>query len=497
MAITLDLMEYADNAAAQLAYVTNVLNLSNADIDNEDMSDITDWTDDDGGTGDSSQATFDSKSCMRLFSGANTGSYARRRRDLGTFGTRTVFSFSLYCDAVGALATADDLEFNAENGVKRLRAHFGSDGLFIDSTEVGTDIVVQDTWQYWTLDVNWSAYTVDVYLNGILQGSGIAFVADPSYVDGIVQFIQYGITTTNRLSYVDWLKSGSVAINDPNFPILQSYSESTIKTQGSYSLKGIAAITGSLNKTLTCTIATPIDLTGQTQIKYWAYALRTGSNFKIGWRDSGLNVIEHTPNIITSNTGEEQTVDISGVSNANKDVIDRIIITVLDADAANIVYLDNMFSPQAFTKDFTDTITPSEVFSKGTARSFLETITPSEIINKGVTRLFSDTTTLTDTYSRQWNLTRLYTETVTLTEVATRAISIFLEDTATLIDSLTRSAGLHRTFTETITLSDIFTKALKWLRISHTASVWTKATKALSTWAKATKSTTTWTKKYG
>ena len=34
---------------------------------------------------------------------------------------------------------------------------------------------------------------------------------------------------------------------------LQSYSESTIKTQGSYSLKGVAAITDSLNKTLTRT----------------------------------------------------------------------------------------------------------------------------------------------------------------------------------------------------------------------------------------------------
>ena len=39
------------------------------------------------------------------------------------------------------------------------------------------------------------------------------------------------------------------------FAPLQSYSEATIKTQGSYSLKAIAAITDSLNKTLTRTIA--------------------------------------------------------------------------------------------------------------------------------------------------------------------------------------------------------------------------------------------------
>ena len=135
--------------------------------------------------------------------------------------------------------------------------------------------------------------------------------------------------------------------------ILQCYSESTIKQQGSYSLKGIAAITDSLNKTLTRTVDPPIDLTGQTQIKYWVRALRTGSNFKIGWRDSGGTTTEHTPNIIQSNTWEEQIVDISAVSNANKDAIDRVIFTVLNADAANIVYLDNMYAGETLTLNMT------------------------------------------------------------------------------------------------------------------------------------------------
>jgi len=126
--------------------------------------------------------------------------------------------------------------------------------------------------------------------------------------------------------------------------ILQSYSEATIKTQGSYSLKGIAAITESLNKTLTRTIGSPIDLSGRAQIKFDIYASRTGSNIKIGFRDSGLNVIEHTPNALATNTWQTETVDISGVSNANKDAIDRMIITILNADAANTFYLDNIIS---------------------------------------------------------------------------------------------------------------------------------------------------------
>ena len=73
--------------------------------------------------------------------------------------------------------------------------------------------------------------------------------------------------------------------------ILQSYSEATIKTQGSYSLKGIAAITESLNKTLTRTIGSPIDLSGQTQIKFDIYAGRTGSNIKIGIHDAVAQLV--------------------------------------------------------------------------------------------------------------------------------------------------------------------------------------------------------------
>ena len=133
---------------------------------------------------------------------------------------------------------------------------------------------------------------------------------------------------------------------------LQCYSEGTIKSQGSYSLKGFAEITTSLNDTLTRTVSPTIDLSNVNTIKYWIYASRTGSNIKVGFRDSGLNVIEHTPNITVADTWQEQTVDISAVSNANKDAIDRIIVTIVNADANNTFYFDNMFAP-AYTYNMT------------------------------------------------------------------------------------------------------------------------------------------------
>ena len=125
---------------------------------------------------------------------------------------------------------------------------------------------------------------------------------------------------------------------------LQSYSESTIKTQGSYSLKGVAAITDSLNDTLTKSLtgADKLDLTTSEGIEYDIYALRTGSNIKIGIHDSGGTTTEHTANVASSNTNQTESWDMSAVTDANKDDIDSIIITIMNADAANTFYLDDI-----------------------------------------------------------------------------------------------------------------------------------------------------------
>jgi len=123
---------------------------------------------------------------------------------------------------------------------------------------------------------------------------------------------------------------------------LQCYSEATIKSQGDYSLKGIAAATGSLNDTLTRTVDPVIDLTGKTQIKFDIRSSRTGENIKIGIHDSGGTTTEKTHTISDANTFETDTWDISAVSDANKDAIDSIIVTIVNADDANTFYIDNV-----------------------------------------------------------------------------------------------------------------------------------------------------------
>ncbi|MFA5779178.1 MAG: glycine-rich domain-containing protein [Elusimicrobiota bacterium] len=128
-------------------------------------------------------------------------------------------------------------------------------------------------------------------------------------------------------------------------PALQDFSESTLKTQGSYALKSTSTITTSLNKTLTRTVSPTINLSDRTTIKFDIRSSRTGSNIKIGIHDSGGTTTEITPNITPADTYQTITWDISAVSNANKDAIDRIIITIVNADAANTFYIDNLFAP--------------------------------------------------------------------------------------------------------------------------------------------------------
>lgn len=76
------------------------------DLKDEDMSDITDWADEDAGSGVSSQATFDGKSCMKLYVPASSsypGDKASRRITLGNFIDNT-FELSFYADEAGGTA---------------------------------------------------------------------------------------------------------------------------------------------------------------------------------------------------------------------------------------------------------------------------------------------------------------------------------------------------------------------------------------------------------
>ena len=157
------------------------------------------------------------------------------------------------------------------------------------------------------------------------------------YADGAMSDSQGGVWTAHP-TWDLWFK---IYVSDN--PYLQDYSENTIKQQGSYSLKGIAKQTDSLNETLTKS-GLSIDLTSRQTIKFDIYSSRTGANIKISIHDSGGTTTEKTHTQAGAGGWETVTWDISGVSNANKDAIDSIIITIVNADADNTFYIDNMYA---------------------------------------------------------------------------------------------------------------------------------------------------------
>ena len=93
----------------------------------------------------------------------------------------------------------------------------------------------------------------------------------------------------------------------------------------------------------------PIDLSGRRKIFLDLRSSRTGASIKISIHDAGGTTTELTPAISSANSWDTKEWDISGVPDANKDAIDSIIITVVNASSANTFYVDNMYSPDAYT----------------------------------------------------------------------------------------------------------------------------------------------------
>lgn len=127
-----------------------------------------------------------------------------------------------------------------------------------------------------------------------------------------------------------------------SYPALQCYSESTIVQQGTHSLKGVAAANDSLNETLTRAVSPLTNWSGKNTWTFYIRSSRTGSNIKVGLHDAGGVTTEVTPNVTSAGAWQKVEVDISGVADADKDAIDQIKVTIVEAGAKNIFYLDNV-----------------------------------------------------------------------------------------------------------------------------------------------------------
>jgi len=100
------------------------------DLD-EDCAGIADWTDDDAGSGASTQATYDSKSCFKFLTTGASGDIAKRRRDLTTISPDYTFEVKIYFDEMGTVADSDHFELNIYNGRIQLKVRVSSQQMSI------------------------------------------------------------------------------------------------------------------------------------------------------------------------------------------------------------------------------------------------------------------------------------------------------------------------------------------------------------------------------
>ena len=66
--------------------------------------------------------------------------------------------------------------------------------------------------------------------------------------------------------------------------------------------------------------------------------------FEKDWWNCANTYGEEEKQLVYADTWEYKILDISAVANANKDVIDSIIVTIVNADADNTFYIDCVFS---------------------------------------------------------------------------------------------------------------------------------------------------------
>jgi hypothetical protein len=251
--VEVDYMEYSSDANAQAAYVTNGT-LTNHIPTN---SGFETWS---GGA----NALPDGWTSLNAVD--TTGMREGTIKKVGTY------SAKIYNSSSGGGGIYQDC--HAALGINYWKGKTVTVGVWVYSTGTHSRIIVSDgvsdTSTYETVgDSTWRFITHTKTISSSATQLRVYCYNDQ------------GSTTTTYFDNV-FLAEGNAIQSGNNLVTLEAFSESTIKTQGSYALKAVAAITASLNKTLTKTFSSPIDLSGVNTLKLDMRASRTGANVKLG-----------------------------------------------------------------------------------------------------------------------------------------------------------------------------------------------------------------------
>jgi hypothetical protein len=240
-----------------------------------------------------------------------------------------------------------------------------ANGGYQSNCSLNTNILIDGNYHH--IAISRVSGTVYMFLDGIKQTvSGASNTTDYFFVNNVSLPICVGSQNGANYWGVGTMDEFRLSIGvgrwSDDFTSICSYKESSIISEGSYSLKAVAAQTTSLNKTLTRTITSPINLTGYNYIIGKIRSTRTGSNIKLGFHDTTGITTEITPNITATDTWQNFQLDISSVSGANKDAIDQIVITVVNADYDNTFYLDMLWAFSGLSEPLIYETVPKNIF---------------------------------------------------------------------------------------------------------------------------------------
>ena len=163
-------------------------------------------------------------------------------------------------------------------------------------------------------------------------------------------------------------------LNPPGSSSLMAYSDSTLKTTGSYSINAITD-KNAANATITHILTSSLDLSLMNNIQFDVRGSRTGENISCHLHElAGGAVSTHSIDILTSGSWQHETWNISAIAAADRNAILSMSFKISDASADNNFNVDSIWaynSGSAIT-----TIVPGNIEVSG---SFLMTSPNSSV----------------------------------------------------------------------------------------------------------------------
>ncbi len=306
--------------------------------------------------------------------------------------------------------------------------------LYYDGAAKDTGVnVPADAWFLIEINnFNWTAYTYDIYLNGVLAKAGAAMYAAAGD-NNIATILNYA--PTNGLDmWVDNVIIRKWTATEPTWGSWGAENTLTLKTLTE--IISLADITP--QKTSKKAISDVITLVEAVDIVYTAAggAVQKSLSDVITISDTCFRVLKRT---ITDAT----TITDSVFKKTSKPLIETITLTDIYSRAAI-----------TFHRIFTESITILDTKAESIKLVFIDALSITDTVAKKTRKGFADAISVADSLFKKTSRRILDTLTITAS-IAAKSIKKTIVNTLTLVDTVTRTKGIFkRTFTEAITILD-------------------------------------------